>query len=466
MHRSGTSATAGVLKRVGVELGSELLPPQPDNPKGFFEHARIIRLHDEVLSIFDATWDDPRSLPERWEQDPRLASPRQRLKVILRRTFAERPLWGIKDPRLCRLLPFWMPVLHELNVSAKAVLVVRNPAETSASLRRRNGMMPEHAAMLWLSHVLASERHSRELPRVVMLYDDLMRDWASEVQRASDVIGIDLFAFSENIKDDVTNFLESELWHYNKTDAPPLSAPQNLWVIKTYDAMVRWRREAVLPTPVCDQAFEALAQGELAAQPISTYLRVRFSSEGAALRAGQAAKEAERAAVQQDLAAARQELAAAQQELAAAQQELAAVRQELAAAQQELAAAQQELLAARQERTARSSELAALRDVHNDATQWIRDAESRERTTSIAASDALARLVELRRSKAWRLARTLWYIRTQLKSRGKTGAVVAVSQLLWRLLHVSHSLPAHDQVFDIIQLIESRFGPVNNQADH
>src|SRR5882724_1528346 len=42
MHRSGTSATAGWLKTLGVNLGPYLMAEDPTQPKGYFEHAEIV----------------------------------------------------------------------------------------------------------------------------------------------------------------------------------------------------------------------------------------------------------------------------------------------------------------------------------------------------------------------------------------------------------------------------------------
>lgn len=35
MHRSGTSVLSAGLEALGVEFGENLIPPRPDNPKGY-----------------------------------------------------------------------------------------------------------------------------------------------------------------------------------------------------------------------------------------------------------------------------------------------------------------------------------------------------------------------------------------------------------------------------------------------
>lgn len=335
MHRSGTSAVAGVLQRVGVELGHELMPPLPDNPKGCFEDTRIVGLHDEVLSAFDTSWDDPQFLPERWDRDPRLVPFRQRLDTMLRADFIDTPLWGVTDPRLCRLVPFWTPVLRELEVNAKALIVVRDPSEVAASLHKRDRLAADHAAILWLSHMLALERDTRDVPRTIILYDDLLRDWISEVRRVSATLHIDLFLLSPSIKGEVDDFIEGEFKRHQNPTAPSLRASQSSWVSIVYEAMLRWRRESISPTPVCDQAAEALAASELATEPIAMFLRSRANAAVLAVRGEVAQREAEVAQRDVELAKRDAELEAARQATKRNEELLAAVSTRMSESERE-----------------------------------------------------------------------------------------------------------------------------------
>jgi hypothetical protein len=52
-HRSGTSAVTGLLTLFDVHLGADLLQPGADNPKGFFEHSKIVRLNDCFMDQLD-----------------------------------------------------------------------------------------------------------------------------------------------------------------------------------------------------------------------------------------------------------------------------------------------------------------------------------------------------------------------------------------------------------------------------
>ena len=60
MHRSGSSLCTRLLSFMGIHLGpgNALLPPQPDNPKGFWERSDVQILHDQVLGKLNRSWYD------------------------------------------------------------------------------------------------------------------------------------------------------------------------------------------------------------------------------------------------------------------------------------------------------------------------------------------------------------------------------------------------------------------------
>jgi hypothetical protein len=158
MHRSGTSFTARALQNLGVSLGDpdRLMAPGPDNPAGYWENRDIKELNDELLARMGGSWDQPPVLNRGWEENADLDSLRARASDVLDDAFgAPRPgrdIIGWKDPRLSLLLPFWRVVTP----ITTTVVVVRDPAEVSASLRARNGIEAPHTAMLWLRYVFAA----------------------------------------------------------------------------------------------------------------------------------------------------------------------------------------------------------------------------------------------------------------------------------------------------------------------
>ena len=60
-HRSGTSMVARLLHACGLDLGpeSDLMPPAPDNPDGFWENLSFVAMNDELLNELGGAWDWP-----------------------------------------------------------------------------------------------------------------------------------------------------------------------------------------------------------------------------------------------------------------------------------------------------------------------------------------------------------------------------------------------------------------------
>jgi hypothetical protein len=257
MHRSGTAASMGCFNLCGVYIGKKLIPAGSDNPRGFYEHRKISNLHDDLLDAFGTSWDDPRPLPENFHTDPRAIPFRNRLRDILLRDFAGRPLWGVKDPRICRLLPLWLPLLEELNVTVKVLHVVRHPAEVAASLASRSAMSESQALALWLHHLILAELRTRNLIRSVILYEDLIADWRGEVGRVEEELGLPLPEITQKVRALVSGFLSSDLRHHNSCELET-SGPFNNLAHAAFNAIRAWRRENIEPGPALDEVSGTL----------------------------------------------------------------------------------------------------------------------------------------------------------------------------------------------------------------
>ncbi len=214
MHRSGTSMTAGVLSHLSVAFGPTLLAPNENNPKGYFEHYDIIRLHDELLAGLNSRWDDPRPLPADWIERPQIVPFAERLRQIIQSDFSGHPLWGFKDPKLCRLLPLWLPLLERLGVRTHCLLVVRHPAEVARSLKDREAMDPNYAGTLWLQHLLLAEAATRRHPRLLVDYSRLVGDWPSLVDEVTAWLQLDPTEVQATAMPAVADFVDGQLRHH------------------------------------------------------------------------------------------------------------------------------------------------------------------------------------------------------------------------------------------------------------
>jgi hypothetical protein len=221
MHRSGTSALAGALENVGVGFGDSLMPPDPgDNPRGYFEDLEIFDLHERMLDRAGFSWDDPRPLDLKSLPAGAMDPNRAELIQLLRDRFVGRPLWAVKDPRLCLLAPEWTEILSELEVSPGFVIVYRHPAEVAASLASRNGFSAEKSAGLWLQHNLAAEAATRGRPRAFLSYDELLAHPVEALTTLGETLGMDWPVAPCDVAEPLGEFLLSGLRNHSLDGVP------------------------------------------------------------------------------------------------------------------------------------------------------------------------------------------------------------------------------------------------------
>ena len=199
MHRSGTSALTRVLGLMGAALPHDPMPPTADNPQGYWESQRIARLNNRLLESAGTDWSNDAAIPPEWFADPCRAGDREEAIALLADEFAAAPSIVLKDPRICRLIPFWKTVLDAAGFETRAVLALRDPLEVARSLAARAADPafspaaipdPARGLLLWLRYVLDAERHSRELTRHVIDYADLLRDWRTTLEPLRGIAGL------------------------------------------------------------------------------------------------------------------------------------------------------------------------------------------------------------------------------------------------------------------------------------
>ena len=234
MHRSGTSALSGALAQIGVDFGKRLASPSRHNPKGYFEHPEIVALHDSLLQALGSRWDDYLALPSGWAENEITREIRSSLIAILKRDFGEASLFGIKDPRLCRLMPLWFPIFESLPAEPHFVLTVRHPWEVAESLARRNGLKPSKSFLLWLDHTLQAESATRGHNRAFVAFDDVLDNPSVAMTRLESDLAIHP---PGRVQASFQNSVEPSLRHHLLDQAQEEEVSS--LVIEVYDAIKR-----------------------------------------------------------------------------------------------------------------------------------------------------------------------------------------------------------------------------------
>jgi hypothetical protein len=233
MHRSGTSATTGLLCNLGLgaPLEGDRLTPTEANERGFWESRSLNHFDESLLRRLGGSWFAPPPLPDGWEADSSLRQLKPEARAIFSAAFGPRPVaW--KDPRASILLPFWNSVLEP---PVAAVLVYRQAFEVASSLNTRDGLRMTHGLALWERYLRTSIANLKGLPTFVMSYNSMLE---MPEKTCDELIGF-LAGVSVSVDESLIEkglaFLSGELRHQRK---PSTSEPASLPSIRHLEMAV------------------------------------------------------------------------------------------------------------------------------------------------------------------------------------------------------------------------------------
>ena len=239
MHRSGTSALAGLVGKLGVPLGDRLLAPGSDNPKGYWEHQDVVAVHERLLNRLGSRWDDVRALPEGWLESEAAREAAVAIGEIISRDFSGNLVWAVKDPRLCRVLPLWVEALQKHRIRPVVLFMVRKPSEVSASIEARNHWHPLVGKLLWLRYMTEAMTASSTLPREVVLYDDLLVDPISSVATAFAKLGVEIGSeISGQQRKIIADFVDVSDRHHTSLGAEASNSSVDAIAEELYESLV------------------------------------------------------------------------------------------------------------------------------------------------------------------------------------------------------------------------------------
>lgn len=233
MHRSGTSLAAALLCAAGLDGPANGLPADRHNERGYWEPRLVQEVDDQILAHLGLDWHSPLAVPT--ELLGSMGEFEERVARALQGEFSSSPLFCVKDPRICRLLPVWIPALAAAQVDASYIIIVRNPLEVSESLKQRDGFHWSKSIMLWLRHVVEAEQYTRDKPRAFITYDQLMNDWRATLQRIGERLNISWPRRHSEIDVRFDQIHASGLWHHRSSSASlDLRADISQWIRDVY----------------------------------------------------------------------------------------------------------------------------------------------------------------------------------------------------------------------------------------
>jgi hypothetical protein len=239
MHRSGTSSAAGALVRLGAAAPQHLLAPNSDNERGFWESPVIVDLNNAILTAGGSDWKDWRKFDLNKIDASKAKAFRARAKEALAEEFDDVGFAVMKDPRICRLMPFWGPVFADAKWSVRALLPIRSPLEVGQSLYCRDGLSPAYGCLLWLRHVLDAEIETRGMARAVLDWPQFLGDRRKALTRVSEQWGLMWPYLYEDVLAEVDEFISADLRRQRASEADLQTHPAvNDLVRRTYAAMI------------------------------------------------------------------------------------------------------------------------------------------------------------------------------------------------------------------------------------
>jgi hypothetical protein len=376
----------------------------------------MMRLNDELLASAGSRWDDWRRLDPAWYATSQAAAYMSRARELIAEEFGDAPWIMVKDPRICRLMPFWGKLFADDSRAAHLVLPVRSPLEVARSLRTRDGFPATLAFLLWLRHTLDAELASRATRHAIVDWAAFCRDWRRAMAQAAEQIGAGWPAPSEAAAADIDEYLTPELRHH-RSDTAELAADRevNDWVMNSYDAMLRLAED-----PSDGAARQTLDQVRAEFDKASLMFGRHIDDYDARIASALAERDllqsqlADQRARAEAAAAAREEGAAALAQMAARAEAAEAERDRNAAAMSHLAVRAEIAEEARRALTLRLQHEAAEKDALRDRLQHeaaekdaLRDRLQAESDGFAAAKEALSAQAARSQDEILRLHRAL-----------------------------------------------------------
>ncbi|MGD0541683.1 MAG: hypothetical protein ABSB33_09220, partial [Tepidisphaeraceae bacterium] len=217
LPRSGTSSIAQFLDHLGVYFGDPAhfldATKLKYNPI-FYELQWINDFNDRVIGAWDCTYDQDVMPADADFDRPEIESLKPQLRERFLQEFGDRPLAGVKDPRICFTFPLWRDVLSDLGYAIKTVLSLRAP---SAIIKSNRALMPGRLSRwqrFYARHLLAVRYFTRDVPLCRFDFDQLMRDPLNYGKEKAAELGL---AIPDPAQ--ATRHLSREHYHHQPDDA-------------------------------------------------------------------------------------------------------------------------------------------------------------------------------------------------------------------------------------------------------
>ena len=275
VHRSGTSALARSLQVLGIGLGDNLHSAGLDNPKGFWEDRDCVAINEELLNRVGSEYDH---LGLAWNfnvDEPAISDLYlQAIQLVSQSISKNKGIWGVKDPRICRLLGFWNKVFDACGCDVSYIISLRDPISVAESLQKRNNIYPEKSFFLWLQHIDPAILDSRDKTRIVVNYDYLIDAPEKQLVRIANCLNIPFEEKNNELLNDfLAGFLDNKLRH-SSYSLSQISADNRIPydTLKAYKLLMRVAQDEIsIDSDEIQSSFEQFQYNLQAYAPAFSY---------------------------------------------------------------------------------------------------------------------------------------------------------------------------------------------------
>lgn len=187
MHRSGTSMVAGILYRLGINMGSDLIGPVPSNPYGHYEDKEFVALNDKILYNAGGSWHKPPAREDLLEQG---SVYKDEIIAITNKINNAQVLSGWKDPRTSLTIELFYPYLSK----PKFIVCHRASLQVADSLKKRSGLPIEEGVNLkgeYDRRINDFFARNRNLIKIDLYYNDVLANTNERIRKIIDLLRIE-----------------------------------------------------------------------------------------------------------------------------------------------------------------------------------------------------------------------------------------------------------------------------------
>lgn len=205
--RSGTSVITRALQVLEVDLGNTLMPANPEfNKKGYFEDLDFFDFNNLLFEEIGSTWHDLSVLAPHTTINTKLYN---NGNYLLKKKMHNRNLFGVKDPQISRIIPFWSEIANQNNVLDHYVIALRNPLSAARSLSRYANFTLARCFEIWFIFTLQALSDSARHRRIVTSYENVLKNPAHEISRIATLICVDFKSDSELFRSYSEDFIDN-----------------------------------------------------------------------------------------------------------------------------------------------------------------------------------------------------------------------------------------------------------------